>query len=154
MFDTRAYKDLVTLWIKGFPTLHFEIQVKREQLEVLQVRLDFTDFHCYFIIKARDTLLASGKVNEKISIIIKTYRRHNCLDRLVDSIRKYYPYISIIIADDSPGNGPTGEFLTEVFTSAAHHSLCSFHCSISPPSSGLRVRYNFCMSVFYLKNWK
>ena len=32
MFDTRAYKDLVTLWIKGFPELHFEIQVKREQL--------------------------------------------------------------------------------------------------------------------------
>ena len=109
MFDTRAYKDLVTLWIKGFPTLHFEIEVKREQLELLQVRFH-PFYHCYFIIKARDTSLASGKVNEKISIIIKTYRRHNCLDRLVDSIRKYYPYISIIIADDSPGNGATGEF--------------------------------------------
>ena len=40
MFDTKAYKDLVTLWIKGFPTLHFEIQVKREQLELLQVSID------------------------------------------------------------------------------------------------------------------
>ena len=25
MFDTRAYKDLVTLWIKGFPMLHFDV---------------------------------------------------------------------------------------------------------------------------------
>ena len=32
-------------------------------------------------------------------------RRHGCLQRLVDSIRDYYPQISIIIADDSPGNG-------------------------------------------------
>ena len=62
-------------------------------------------------------------MNEKISIIIKTYRRHNCLDRLVDSIRKYYPYISIIIADDSPGNGPTGEFLAKVFTPAVAQPL-------------------------------
>ena len=32
-------------------------------------------------------------------------RRHGCLQRLVQSIRKYHPNISIIIADDSPGNG-------------------------------------------------
>ena len=44
MFDTRAYKDLVTLWIKGFPKLHFEIQIKREQLDLLQVRINFTNF--------------------------------------------------------------------------------------------------------------
>ena len=39
MFDTRKYTDLVTLWIKGFPTLHFEIQIKRQQLDILQVAL-------------------------------------------------------------------------------------------------------------------
>ena len=50
MFDTRAYKDLVTLWIKGFPELHFEIQVKREQLELLQVSTDFVDFNSHFIV--------------------------------------------------------------------------------------------------------
>ena len=38
MFDTRRYTDLVTLWIKGFPALHFEVQIRREQLEVLQVK--------------------------------------------------------------------------------------------------------------------
>ena len=40
MFDTRAYKDLVTLWIKGFPELYFEIQIKREQIELLQVSIN------------------------------------------------------------------------------------------------------------------
>ena len=44
MFDTRSYKDLVTLWIKGFPKLHFEIQIKREQLDLLQVRMNFINF--------------------------------------------------------------------------------------------------------------
>ena len=29
------------------------------------------------------------------------------MQRLVESIRDYYPKISIIIADDSPGNGDT-----------------------------------------------
>ena len=55
-------------------------------------------------IQARDPSQAPGSINEKVTIIIKTLRRHSCLDRLVKSIRKYYPDISIIIADDSPGN--------------------------------------------------
>ena len=55
-------------------------------------------------IQARDPSQAPGTINEKVTIIIKTLRRHSCLDRLVKSIRKYYPDISIIIADDSPGN--------------------------------------------------
>ena len=40
-------------------------------------------------------------------------RRYSCLQRLVQSIRKYHPNISIIIADDSPGNGDekTGEVI-------------------------------------------
>ena len=55
-------------------------------------------------IQARDTSQAQGSINEKVSIIVKTFKRYSCLDRLVKSIRKYYPFISIIIADDSPGN--------------------------------------------------
>ena len=57
-----------------------------------------------FFIQARDTSQAAGSINEKVSIIVKTFKRYSCLDRLVKSIRKYYPFISIIIADDSPGN--------------------------------------------------
>ena len=43
MYDARKYTDLVTLWIKGFPALHFEIQIRREQLEVLQVLIILFD---------------------------------------------------------------------------------------------------------------
>ena len=57
-----------------------------------------------FFIQARDTSQAPGSINEKVSIIVKTFKRYSCLDRLIKSIRKYYPFISIIIADDSPGN--------------------------------------------------
>ena len=57
-----------------------------------------------FFIQARDPSQAPGSINEKVTIIIKTLLRHSCLDILVKSIRKYYPDISIIIADDSPGN--------------------------------------------------
>ena len=54
MFDTRKYTDLVTLWIKGFPTLHFEIQIKRQQLDVLQVKLlnAFKIFHMGSLVMA------------------------------------------------------------------------------------------------------
>ena len=48
MFDTRKYTDLVTLWIKGFAAPHFEIQIRREQLDVLQVKSLYKctiDFH-------------------------------------------------------------------------------------------------------------
>jgi len=67
--------------------------------------MSLTSLSFHLIIQARDTSLVEGNLSEKITIIIKTYRRHSCLGRLVDSIRKYYEFVSIIIADDSPGNG-------------------------------------------------
>ena len=54
MFDTRKYTDLVTLWIKGFPTLHFEIQIKRQQLDVLQVKL----LNAFKIFRMRNLVMA------------------------------------------------------------------------------------------------
>ena len=41
---------------------------------------------------------------EKISIVIKTFERKKALERLLDSIEKYYPNIPIIIVDDSKNN--------------------------------------------------
>ena len=90
MYDAKEYFDLVTLWIKGHPPINFEILIKRKQLELLQ---------------ARDESQHEGILNQKVTIIVKTFRRHSCLHRLVKSIRKYHPNISIIISDDSPGNG-------------------------------------------------
>ena len=51
-------------------------------------------------IKARDETQEKGIVNERITVIIKTFRRYNCLLQIVNSIRKFYPTVTIIIADD------------------------------------------------------
>jgi glycosyltransferase involved in cell wall biosynthesis len=40
-------------------------------------------------------------VSKKVTAIIKTFERPHCVDRLVESIRKYYPSLPIIVADDS-----------------------------------------------------
>ena len=40
-------------------------------------------------------------ISEKITIIIKTFERPDYLDRLIKSIKTYYPTIPIIVADDS-----------------------------------------------------
>ena len=59
MFDSKQYVDLITLWIKGFPPINFEILIKRNQLEILQ---------------ARDESQNQEIFTRKISIIIKTFR--------------------------------------------------------------------------------
>ncbi|HZG57923.1 glycosyltransferase family 2 protein [Paenibacillus sp.] len=38
---------------------------------------------------------------EQVTAIIKTFERPHCLDRLIASIREYYPEMPIIVADDS-----------------------------------------------------
>ena len=37
MYDSLMYYDTVTVWIKGFETVKFQIEVAREKLEILQV---------------------------------------------------------------------------------------------------------------------
>ena len=59
MFDSKEYFDLVTLWIKGYPPVNFEILIKRNQLEILQ---------------AQDESQHEGVLNQKVTIIIKTFR--------------------------------------------------------------------------------
>ena len=53
--------------------------------------------------QAADPSTGIGEVSQLVSIIIKTFIRYPCLIRLVASIRKYYPTITIIIADDRQG---------------------------------------------------
>ena len=59
MYDAKEYFDLVTLWIKGHPPINFEIQIKRKQVELLQ---------------ARDETQHEGILNQKVTIIVKTFR--------------------------------------------------------------------------------
>ena len=40
-------------------------------------------------------------IEKKITAIIKTFERPECLDTLIKSIKKYYPNLPIIVADDS-----------------------------------------------------
>jgi len=41
-------------------------------------------------------------IDDLLSIIVKTYQRPRHLDRLIRSIKKYYPSIPVLVADDSP----------------------------------------------------
>ena len=43
----------------------------------------------------------SDDVSAKVTAIIKTFERPHCLDALIKSIKKYYPAMHIIVADDS-----------------------------------------------------
>ncbi|KAL0198214.1 hypothetical protein M9458_006754, partial [Cirrhinus mrigala] len=40
-------------------------------------------------------------VNSQVTIITKTFLRYKELNVLIESIRKFYPRIKIIVADDS-----------------------------------------------------
>ena len=40
-------------------------------------------------------------VGRKVSIIVKTFERPDCLRRLLESIRKFYPDVPVFVADDS-----------------------------------------------------
>lgn len=40
-------------------------------------------------------------LNNDLTLIIKTFQRPECLNRLIQSIRLYYPVIKIIVVDDS-----------------------------------------------------
>ncbi|XP_078000051.1 beta-1,4 N-acetylgalactosaminyltransferase 1-like [Glandiceps talaboti] len=43
----------------------------------------------------------SADINSKVTIITKTFERYDALNRLISSIHKFYPDMTIIVADDS-----------------------------------------------------
>ena len=59
MFDSKEYIDVVTIWMKGYPSINFEIRIKGNQLELLQARDDSQDEQI---------------LNQKVAIVIKTFR--------------------------------------------------------------------------------
>jgi hypothetical protein len=63
-------------------------------------------FHTNIKVSRQDTILdydtlMHGSVNEKVTLLIKSFMRKTCVDKLIESIRKYYPKIKIVIVDDS-----------------------------------------------------
>ncbi|CBY30880.1 unnamed protein product [Oikopleura dioica] len=49
-------------------------------------------------------LSKSESVNDKLTIVTKTYLRYPCLNTLLDSVFEKYPGITVIVADDSPSS--------------------------------------------------
>lgn len=47
------------------------------------------------------TLSHNSDINSQVTIITKTFLRYKELNVLIQSIRKFYPNIKIIVADDS-----------------------------------------------------
>jgi (N-acetylneuraminyl)-galactosylglucosylceramide N-acetylgalactosaminyltransferase len=47
------------------------------------------------------TSSVSPPIHERVTIVTKTFERYEQINRLIDSISKFYPNMSIIIADDS-----------------------------------------------------
>lgn len=47
------------------------------------------------------TLSHNSDINSQVTIVTKTFLRYKELNVLIQSIRKFYPNIKIIVADDS-----------------------------------------------------
>ncbi len=61
------------------------------KLELLYVRIK----------DGKDTFESTSLVDEKLTAVIKTFERPDTLKRLVDSIKRLYPNMKIIVVDDS-----------------------------------------------------
>ena len=45
---------------------------------------------------------SGARIEEKVTILTKTFLRYECLNVLLKSIKEKYPEISVLVADDSP----------------------------------------------------
>ncbi|CAG5078161.1 Oidioi.mRNA.OKI2018_I69.PAR.g8917.t1.cds [Oikopleura dioica] len=48
------------------------------------------------------TTRSTNKFHDMVTIVTKTFMRYPCLERLLDSINKFYPGTQVIVADDTP----------------------------------------------------
>lgn len=67
-------------------------------------------------------------MNNHITIIIKTFLRPIILGECIKSIRKYYPYIKIIVADDSDKKSITDQQINMLIN---EYYMLSFDCGLS-----------------------
>jgi len=69
-------------------------------------------------------------MNDKVTLIIKTFERPECLNRLLESIRWFYPFIRIVIADDSREKTPIVS-IPESLQKNIHHISLPFDSGIA-----------------------
>ena len=65
--------------------------------------------------------ITKSQVNRDVTIIVKTFERPVCVERLLKSIREFYPRVTVIVVDDSeePRPLPKCTYLTMPFDSGA-----------------------------------
>ena len=51
-------------------------------------------------------MIAKDLLNEKVTLIAKTFERPRCVKKMLESVRKFYPDIRLIIVDDSKDPEP------------------------------------------------
>ena len=44
----------------------------------------------------------SSSFKDSVMIVTKTFIRYKCLERLLDSVDRFFPGVQVIVADDSP----------------------------------------------------
>nr|XP_002737791.1 PREDICTED: beta-1,4 N-acetylgalactosaminyltransferase 1-like [Saccoglossus kowalevskii] len=81
VYDIDA-RDVIEVRYRGF-SVHVHVHVKREPFPRL---FDVQD---------------SDDITKKVTVITKTFMRYGAVRTMIDSVHKYYPNMTIIVADDS-----------------------------------------------------
>jgi len=66
-----------------------------------QIPINETKLDKWFGSLLSETLNNDSQVESKATIIVKTFERPKCAKRLIESVRRFYPNIRIIVVDDS-----------------------------------------------------
>ncbi|XP_006812101.1 beta-1,4 N-acetylgalactosaminyltransferase 1-like [Saccoglossus kowalevskii] len=78
--DTR---DTIEIRFLNFDPVHISVHIKRS------------------LIPERFDLISNGDLSQQVTIIVKTFERYEGVLRLIDSVHKFYPNMTIIVADDN-----------------------------------------------------
>ncbi|XP_059499324.1 beta-1,4 N-acetylgalactosaminyltransferase 1 isoform X2 [Stegostoma tigrinum] len=109
-FDVAAEVDEVT--IKGEGAMHMSLS--SSQLDNLNRQLQFVTYsNTVFNPNTADT---GYNISALVTIATKTFLRYDKLRELISSVRKYYPNVTIVIADDSDKPQKIeGDFIEQYF---------------------------------------
>jgi len=111
IYDARRLVDYIKVSIKTstiFCEVEFPIEIRIRPLPILSFR-------------------QSSKIEDMVTIVTKTFMRYDCLERLLNSIKTFYPKIKMIVADDTP-NLEYKKINTTEFPDVKQYKM--------PPSSG------------------
>ena len=108
-YDARKLEDIVTFEVCGDVefSIAFPVTIERTRMPVLSQRL-------------------SSLAIDRVTVITKTFLRYPCVKRLIESVGRFYPGMTVIVADDNPAD--KFEELTSLDTVVKQYRM--------PPSEG------------------